>query len=262
MASGPLPPKGRTETFRELAGSGKLAEEIVNVLKGWDTDGKGRFELADVAAAARQVAKERSGMRRLRRMVLGLSAGYVVTLAIVFGLVMACIYVSKESHVSPAGVLLTANGARPIRTQTYGQTVLLSDIVTKRLPLRAFEHITTVAVEVDEETDTLFRVERVEQKKRGKGPMTLHLAGGYTLKIDKDVSVLSDPSAAVLVSKPHPHTITTSSNKGRHLQTERCIGDARYCSCGTLLCDIASGSDRTAEIRSNLAVGPAWDPSD
>ena len=42
-----------------------------------------------------------------------------------------------------------------------------------------------VVCQVDEETDTLFRVERVEQKKRGKGPMTLHLAGGYTLKIDK-----------------------------------------------------------------------------
>ncbi|CEM16825.1 unnamed protein product [Vitrella brassicaformis CCMP3155] len=252
------PPHSRTETFRNAVGDDKLCEEIIDTLKSFDKDGDGKFDIGDVAAAARQVVVSRKTNRHLRWSVVGLAIGWVLTLLVLFGLVIASIRLMRQSTIANDGLMRTVGKSSvPVRTQPNTQAVQLWDVVRKDIPVRQYDDLMTVSYKFQDGTDTIYRVDWIEQKPNEK--LTIYVAGGRYLVATEDSISLYGTTGDLLEKTAYP------SKERRRLQVDfdsdteaarlipGCIGLPELCCQGAASC--LSGLQGTASLSTSSPIG-------
>merc|ERR1719253_1910512 len=110
-----LAPKHRaTFNYQDNAG---VSNEVKEVLAMFDHDKSGKVTTNDLMAAARAQQELQNQNRHMRTIVKVLLGTLVGTLLCVFGLTVAAVELSKETHVSDVKVLVTAEG-EPVQVES------------------------------------------------------------------------------------------------------------------------------------------------
>ncbi|CEM13771.1 unnamed protein product [Vitrella brassicaformis CCMP3155] len=206
----------RTEEFRKAVNKsegqeGDQANRLVDLLKEWDTTGKGTFSPEDVCTAARQVLRERSANNRLRWAVFLLVLGYIATAGIMLGLVVAGVGIMKDTSVSANGTLTAAHreGIK-IRVQEDLERWLLPDLMG--VGLEEFDKLTALIIPHASDTQGLYYIASVVSS---PDKYTFNLHDGSTLVASEDGYTLTDGKGDNVVS------VTYEPDTNRQLQVQR-----------------------------------------
>ncbi|CEM21841.1 unnamed protein product [Vitrella brassicaformis CCMP3155] len=99
-----IPPPTRTDIFTDAvqALSGKSAacgDRLVQILRAWDTDGNGKFDVAEVIRAAQHIESEQRKSKGLRWLIAAMCVMYLITIVIFFAVAYGANEVSEDFRI-------------------------------------------------------------------------------------------------------------------------------------------------------------------
>eukprot|EP00386_Alphamonas_edax_P006618 GDKI01021371.1.p1 GENE.GDKI01021371.1~~GDKI01021371.1.p1 ORF type:complete len:377 (-),score=117.11 GDKI01021371.1:373-1503(-) len=188
------------------------ADRLVAKLRGWDTDGDGKFTVEEVLHAAVDLEDEKRKSKRLWVTVVMLIVLYIVTLCLFLGASYAAVEISKDFRPQGTETALKTKEDLVVATREYLDEVdifELPDTHTKDLYKMESLYLTwtsTVPNRAPAKKESMFRIAQVEKSMHGESSMvTLHFTTGSRLEVTRVCAQLWDvdgtPVGAVAVSE-------------------------------------------------------------